>query len=433
MLFGGGKGGGKSLLFCLWVYFWSQHLIDLFEIKDIGSPLPVGFIGRKQGVDFRRTTLETFKRTIPSHYYTIKEQDQEIVIQNKVKIYFGGLDDRQRINKFNSAEFAFIGIDQAEETERTDVDVLQGALRLKFNGKTPPYKQLYTANPADCWLKEDFIDNRLPSYYFIPALYSDNPHLPDSYADTLTNAFKYNKALLSAYLKGDWHALQAENALLSSKQLEDLRGVNKHFKEIRRVVSCDPSLGGDECVIHVIENYNLLEQVILHTRDTMKIAGEMVSLANRYKCNNYCADVTGGLGQGILDRIREIKPTGNLFYLNYSSREDSYVNGVNLKAEMCWKFMENVLNFNVPYIYDEELRKQILALRFKVVDSHGHIIMEPKAKVKERIGRSPDRADAFIMGCFVLNRTDPIIDKDGWRDDYKKSDLSYKKISAMAA
>ena len=223
LLFGGGKGGGKSVLFCIWVSEWVEYLIELFGLRpnDRTPPLPVGFIGRKQGVDFRKTTLETFQRIIPPANYRIRAQEQEIIFHECIKVYFGGLDDRQRINKFNSAEFAFFGIDQAEETERTDVDVLQGALRLKYKDIVPPYKQLYTANPADCWLKEDFIDKPLSGYYFIPALHKDNPHLPPNYVQILTNAFRYNKALLQAYLEGDWYALQAQNALLSAKQLDD--------------------------------------------------------------------------------------------------------------------------------------------------------------------------------------------------------------------
>ncbi|MHC4677039.1 MAG: hypothetical protein ACYTBZ_31550 [Planctomycetota bacterium] len=74
-----------------------------------------------------------------------------------VCIDFGGLDKQENINKFNSAEYGFIAIDQAEETSRDDVSVAQGSLRLKIKGVPLSYKELYTANPRQCWLREEFI------------------------------------------------------------------------------------------------------------------------------------------------------------------------------------------------------------------------------------------------------------------------------------
>lgn len=417
---------------------WVQWLIVYFGITKwdplmMKAPLPLGFIGRKRGVDFRKTTLETFKRTIPVDWYRIKDQDGEIIFFGVVKVIFGGLDDRETVNKFNSAEYAFVAIDQAEETERTDVDVLQGSLRLKYNGKVPPYKQLYTANPADCWLKEDFIDNKLPGKHFIPALHTDNPHLPASYPDTLRGAFRYNKALLSAYLDGDWMALQAENALISNRQLMELKDVHLHPTEIRRIVTCDPSLGGDECVIYFMENYAIKETLILHERDSMKIAGNMVAIGNKWNCPNYAADTTGGQGSAILDRIGEVKPEANLYYINSSESamdEEAYKN---VRAEMHWTFMQKVIDKEIPYPEDEELRRQILAARFKVINSSGCILMEDKKQTKKRIGVSPDRSDDFIIGVYATDQTEPIRSKDAWRNEDRRSGVSGGAATAMAA
>jgi len=434
LLFGGGKGGGKSVLFCLWVDEWCRWLKEFFDLQPSSKPpLPVGFIGRKQGVDFRHTTLETFKRIIPPDHYRIREQDQEIIIDEAVKVYYGGLDDQEKINKFNSAEFAFIGIDQGEETERVDVDVLQGTLRLKYNELIPPYKQLYTANPADCWLKEDFIDNKKPNHYFIPALHADNPHLPSSYVNTLRSAFQYNKALLAAYLDGDWYSLQAENSLLSAKMLNDLKDVKLWAKDLKRIIVCDPSLGGDECVIYFTENYSVKDMEILHERDTMKVAGQMVVMGKRYRTNNYALDIIG-IGQGIGDRLREMDERNNVQFINSAEKMDPMLSmGVNLRAAMAWHFMQLVIDRKIPFPEDEELRTQLLALKFKVVNSNGKVLLLPKEEVKKRLGRSPDRADAYIMGCWAIERTSPVKEKDAWRDDPYPKEIGSGATSAMTA
>ncbi len=412
----------------------AEELIELFDLKTpLKNPIPVGFIGRKQGVDFKKTTFETFKRVIPEGNYRIREQEQEIIFHDRVKFYFGGLDDRELINKFNSAEFACFAIDQAEETQRSDVDVLQAALRLKYKGIQPPYKSFYTANPAECWLKEDFIDNPRPGYHFIPALFSDNPHLPENYSTTLTNAFRYNQALLAAYLKGDWHALKSVQSLLSSKELAELKGVHHHPKNRKGVIVCDPSLGGDACVIKAMENYKTIEKLIMYTRQPMVIAGNMMVMGEKYKIPNFAADTTGGLGEAILDRIREVKPNSNRIYLSYATSEDWFKNGTNLRAEMAWNYMQKVIDKEIPYPEDEETRRQILAIKFKVVNSQGMIQLEDKLVTKKALGQSPDDYDTEVMGVWALDRTEPIIPQDSWRIAPANREIGSGAPSAMAA
>ena len=407
-------------------------MIKLWGLKPSKDPLPIGFVGRKRGVDFRDTTLESFKRIIPTEHYRLHDSEHEIIIQETVKLFCGGLDNQERINKFNSAEFAFFAIDQAEETERTDVDVLQGALRLKVGGIQPPYKQLYTANPADCWLKEDFISNKRSNHYYVHAKYTDNPHLPANYKETLESAFSHNDPLLRAYRDGDWYSLEAANVLITDLMLTKLKDVRRHYKDIRRIVSCDPSLGGDECVIQVIENGRVIEQKILHERDTMKVAGHIQVLAHKHKAFSFCVDSIG-LGQGIADRLKELLPNAYVHALNSAETASDEERFSNVRAEMWWNAMTQVQDQMVPWPVDEELRTQLMAPRFKVVSSNGKVQLEPKSETKKRLGRSPDRADAYVMGMYVLPRTTPIKTTDRWEDMPSRGEVSSATTSAMAA
>ncbi len=77
VLYGGAKGGGKSVFGCLWCF---EKAIDIIKQCAIGPrkhPIPVGFMGRKRGVDFTNTTLETWKRFIPEGMYEIKGKPAE--------------------------------------------------------------------------------------------------------------------------------------------------------------------------------------------------------------------------------------------------------------------------------------------------------------------------------------------------------------------
>ena len=109
MLYGGAKGGGKSVFFCQWAYLQCRKLIELFELKDKQKfPLPVGFMGRKRGVDFTKTTLESWKKFIPAELYRIRPLEKEIIVEEKVKILYGGMDDEQNvISNINMDNYTF--------------------------------------------------------------------------------------------------------------------------------------------------------------------------------------------------------------------------------------------------------------------------------------------------------------------------------------
>lgn len=185
VLYGGAKGGGKSVFGCYWCFNRCLDIIKQCGIEPREHPIPVGFMGRKRGVDFSNTTLETWKRFIPSDGYVIKGKPAEIIICDRVKIITGGLDNTEVVNKFNSAEYAFYFIDQAEEVDREQIGELRATTRLIINGRKLPGKGLFTANPAPSFLKDEFILNPSPGRVYVKALPMDNPYLGASYIETL--------------------------------------------------------------------------------------------------------------------------------------------------------------------------------------------------------------------------------------------------------
>lgn len=421
VLFGGAKGPGKSFLLCHWVHYWCDYLSTLFNLKPSDIPIPLGFIGRKQSIDFKKTTLETWKRSIPSRNYRIKEQAGEIILfDGRCKVSYGGLDSQDTINKFNSAEYAFFAIDQAEETTRDDVSVLRGALRLKINGIQPVYKELYTANPSDCWLKEDFVDKLQDGNVYVPALPADNPHLPDNYIQTLESAFRHSPALLRAYRDGDWSALKSSNNLLSSDDINKLQNIRIHYPKDKRIVICDPATTHDECVIYCMHNYKVIDQTILSgENDPMKVAGHIVIMANKHGVLDVGGDSIG-LGGPILARVDEFK-TYHVHYINSANSSGNEMFH-NMRAEIFWTLMQKVVDKKIPYPEDEELRRQLINITYEVIGSNGKIKISLKDKIKGVIGCSPDRADAFAMGLWLSDQVEPWTQMSGKKDRYNVED-----------
>ena len=134
LLYGGAKGGGKSYFLCTWLFTAVWEIMVAAQLKPSKNPPHVGWFGRKQATDLTGTTLQTWREIIPEEYYQLRggtERDpKHILIADRIAIDYGGLDKQENINKFNSAEYIIIAIDQAEEVSKDDVSVLRGSLRM---------------------------------------------------------------------------------------------------------------------------------------------------------------------------------------------------------------------------------------------------------------------------------------------------------------
>ena len=78
---------------------------------------------------------------------------------------------------------------------------------------------------------------------------------------------------------------------------------------------------------------------------------------------------------------------------------------------------------------DTELRRQLCQPRYEL--RNGRILVEPKADIKQRLGKSPDKADCYIMGVYGVKymMPEPVI--TGWgREDDKPFHYSHDPLDA---
>lgn len=411
LLYGGAKGGGKSYFLCFWITYWTYYLIKFFDIKESRHPVPLGFFGRKRAVDFGDTTLETFKRIIPSQCYQIREQDKEIIFEGRAKIFYGGLDDEKTVNKFNSAEFAFMAIDQAEETLKKEVAVLQAALRLRVNNKTPPYKELYTANPAECWLKDDFLLDGRKNGIFVPALPDDNPYLPVNYKQTLRDSFSYDPVLLKAYLEGDWDAFSnIESAVFKPLWFEAAKTVDDESDD-----EIDPRI----IAVDVATKHGENETVIVYrVRDTIKeisiykgVPAPRLALLIKEKYEeknaNICVVDSDGYGQGISDILQSQGVNPCEFHGGTASKAMDDRRFRNLRAQFYTLFARKlekqcICLKDIPKDIFTKMKSQSCAIMYKAPDPMARIQIESKEDMASRGIKSPDITDAVVYSEYGL-------------------------------
>ena len=399
VLYGGSKGGGKSFLGCLWAFTWGRTLANKFGLKPSSHPPTLGFMARARSVDFTHTTLETWKRILPPEAYVIRIQQSEIVIDNTFKIGFGGMDNQESINKHNSAEHAFIFLDQAEELEKNDIAVLRGSLRFKHRGIQPAYKQLFTANPKQCWLQLEFIPPMSNDRVFVPALPADNPHLPDNYDETLVDSFGHDERLLRAYRDGDWDAMAGTNILFNMEMIRNCLGATPMRYENAKVISCDPARYGDDTtVIYCWKNEEIIESFFYGKKSNSEVYGYLVDLKQKMGDGTLIVIDEGG-GQGIIDRLLENE--FDCLPINFGSKALDEERYYNKRAELYGMAQQTMKDRQCAIPNDPKLHTELCAIQYEIRKEQ-QMQLETKDKIKARISRSPDRADAYVLGLAGL-------------------------------
>ncbi len=199
-LYGGAFGGGKTV----WLV---NEAIQL----SLDYPGNVGYLCRHELPAFRRSVLlELEKYLVPEILEQHHQTENYFKFKNGSKIFYGGLgDDKAGLARLSSMTLGWAGIDQAEETTETHFNMLAGRLRL--NLPKIHYHMIMTCNPSPGWLKQKFIEQKLPDHIFIRSLPRDNPFLPSDYESSLRKI--YPPEWVRAMLEGDWSALEGGNFL----------------------------------------------------------------------------------------------------------------------------------------------------------------------------------------------------------------------------
>ncbi|HLA49800.1 MAG TPA: phage terminase large subunit [Thermodesulfovibrionia bacterium] len=368
------------------------------------------FMGRKIARHFRETTLQTFLRMVPAGIYKINEQKQEIKIKagnHTSVIQYGGLLNREELDRFTSAEYGAVLIDQAEELEEQDFITILSRLRFKLpSGLAPHYRGFFTANPRACSFKQRFITSPNPDVQnFIPSTYLDNPHLDSSYIPRLRELYKNRPGLISAFLEGNWDILESSNIVIKTEWVEKARTAPEGGRYMDKCgVSIDPArFGDDETVIYGWAGTKQTEQDIYGQRDLTFASTRALALCRKIK-GNFIAVDGDGLGAGVVDILRslEIEPGIEIMEYRGSQRASDPLRFYNRRAEAYWTAGELFSDGVVSIFNDSAIFSQLTGITYTY--SGGRILLDDKKDFKKKLGQSPDRADACVIGLWALKR-----------------------------
>ena len=110
----------------------------------------------------------------------------------------------------------------------------------------------------------------------------------------------------------------------------------------------------------------------------------------------------GGVGGGVVDVLQTIVRREHVRWIEvipvqFGGSPNSGTQYANRRAELYYTMRSSLKKVGLPM--DDRLDMELLAHRYEL-DSRGRIKIETKERIKSRLGRSPDRADALALAVY---------------------------------
>lgn len=219
----------------------------------------------------------------------------------------------------------------------------------------------------------------------------------------------YNASTTNAWINGE----DVEAALRNGPA--DVQAIGKW------IVSVDAAhFGDDESIIHKRKGRLNLPQTVLRQVDGIQLAGrveqECESLEKTGELHAIVIELDGP-GVSCYDQLKQGKYAKKIIGIHTGARQSDNKN-YNLKAKL-WRLAKEYLeNKPVSLARCPEIKSQIGAMRY--LYKNGLLLMMSKKDYKKEFGKSPDRADAFVLSFaaegkrLVSEQSNPPINNNFW-------------------
>lgn len=259
LAYGGGRSG-KTFGFCYCIGVRAMKARDSRHL-----------ISRLHNIDVRQSVMmdtwpKMMRLAFPDVTYKVNKSDQFVTFPwNDAEVWFGGLDDAERVDKILGKEYATIYVNEASQVPYASITTLRTRLAQachQADGRRLPIKAYYDLNPVGKghWTHKEFVEgvrpeNGLPigggARRFVVLNPADNPHLP---AETLAEYAALPERQRKRFFEGTYLS-DLPDALWPSEIIERHR-VDVIPTLTRIVVAVDPSgsdgAGGDRQGIVVV-------------------------------------------------------------------------------------------------------------------------------------------------------------------------------------
>ncbi len=411
-------GCGKTMMLLLKVWNFCETY-----------PNSLVLVVRKEFTDLRDSTMKDFER-----YFGVRaNSNKEYEFENGSVILFrhGG-----ELNVLKNLNLSMFAIEQAEEFETEEAFVM---LRDRLRRENAPIRQgCIIANACGHnWIWRFWKQRDDPAYPLWEACSFDNAHnLPSDFIEDLRRMEHEAPRHYAQYVMNSWDDVDSAGDLVIEYQ-DVLESVDrKPFNSLlKRVVYCDVAEGtgtGDETVIYCCENERIIDTHISRVDDPMGTAGNIYTMAKNNGATDIGCDAVG-VGAGVFSQLLRLTENDPIKVHpfkggNRATRPDLYVN---MNAQVWWNARE-VFGKKLASIPDDPiLIDQLSAMPYRINKKDRIEVL--KDKCKEKIGCSPDRAEAYIGCLWLLEFATPVSKFHGWNvEQFRKmpeTNITYETVT----
>lgn len=409
VFYGGGAGGGKSYLGCVWLVYSC--------LKYEGSRW---LMGRAVLKALKESTLLTFLQVcrefeLTDEHYKYNPMEGTIKFWNGSSIYLKDLflyPSDPEFDSLGSTEFTGAFIDEASQITAKAKNIVMSRIRYKLDkfGLVP--KLLIASNPSKNFLYFEFYkpwkEGKIEPYRaFIPALVGDNPFISKHYIENLKKLDRISKERL---LYGNFEYDDDPTRLFSYDAIVDL--FTNNAEKGQRYCTVDVAGRGRDKTVIIIWDGWFIEKIIL--KDNISSDELDKILIEKKIPRSKCAIDEDGVGFGLVKNLSGAKGFVNnaqpIKSKKETDREKSLRNYRNLKAQ-CWFELANYVNTGQIGIYRDvpvEVRELIIEdleqIKQKDPGKDAPLTILSKEEIKESLGRSTDVGDAMMMRMFFILR-----------------------------
>lgn len=398
LLYGGAIRGGKTYAMLLLVLAFARIY-----------PGSRWAIVRKDLPTIKRNTLPAFEKVKPPGFCgDVHRSDWYVDCTNGSRIFFfsESFERDPDLDRWKGLEVNGFALEECNElNEKSFWKAVERAGSWICQGEQPPPVILATCNPTLGWVKQRWYDPWCKGtleapWFYLPARIYDNPHLPQSYLDSLEELKKSNPSAYRRFVEGDWESADEPDQLikydwtLAARNVEPVDGKAALGVDVARY-------GDDDSVLSPQKGNRILDLEYHHGLSLERLAAIVQAriVDTPVDAVEVFIDAVG-LGAGVVDilrgqhyRVREVISGAKAI-----ERKGDTFRFKNLRSQMWWHVREQLRHGVLCFETDDpRLREDLTAPRYTITGDK-IITVESKDDIKKRIGRSTDAADAVVYG-----------------------------------
>lgn len=393
----GGRGSGKS-------YFFGDSIL---EEMIINPDLNVACMREVQ-----KSIAKSSKKLLEDRIKHYGLGDYFDVLQTEIRskrgdgvIIFQGLQDHTADSIKSLEGFDKCWVEEAQTISEFSLDLLIPTFRKDGSELWFSWNSRLRTDAIEKLFKER--DNAI----MVHANYLDNPFCPKTILDEaeemkIKDPDKYQHVYLGGFVDN------VEDRLFNYGDIH--AAMNRHGDTSgATVLGVDVARFGSDSSVHCVRDGLQVQPFEMRDKQsTVQTANWTAFKYNKVKADGAIID-TIGVGAGVFDQMLN----QGFFCVdgNFGAMADDKDRFANKRAE-CYFRLKEALDRGLALPNDDELLEELLAISY-FYRENGKAQIQAKEKIKEELGRSPDKADSLALTFFTTIYKDSNTDTDSYFED----------------